>query len=101
MNKEIKSALRKKNRIYKKYTSGGRKQNDEIDLRESTDFVSNLITRTKNFYFTNLGKRLNDPETSTKTYWFILKRFLNKIKIPAIPTFLVNGIFETDFEKKS
>ena len=36
-----------------------------------------------------------------KTYWSILKRFLNKIKIPTIPPLLVNGSFETDFRKKA
>ena len=101
MNKEIKSALRRKNRLYKKYISGGKKQEDEVNLRQNTDFVSNLIATTKDYYFSNLGKRLNDPTTDPKTYWSILKRFLNKIKIPAIPPLLVNGIFETDFGKKA
>ena len=101
MNKEIKSALRRKNRLYKKYISGGKKQEDEVNLRQNTDFVSNLIATTKDYYFSNLGKRLNDPTTDPKTYWSILKHFLNKIKIPAIPPLLVNGIFETDFGKKA
>ena len=63
--------------------------------------VSNLIATTKDSYFTDLGKRLIDPKTGPKTYWSILKRFLNKIKIPTIPPLLVNGTFETDFGKKS
>ena len=66
-----------------------------------TDFVSNLITAAEDSYFTNLGKKLNDPGTSPKTYWSILKNVLNKIKIPEIPPLLVNGIFETDFGKKA
>ena len=44
---------------------------------------------------------MNDPKTGPKTYWTILKRFLNKIKIPTIPPLLVNEIFETDFRKKA
>ena len=101
INKEIKSALRHKNRLYKKYISGGKKQEDEINLGENTVFVSNLIATTKDSYFSDLGKRLNDPKTGPKTYWTILKRFLNKIKIPTIPPLLVNEIFETDFRKKA
>ena len=43
----------------------------------------------------------NDPTTSSKTYWSILKRFLNKIKIPSIPPLLVNNIFVTNFVDKA
>ena len=35
--------------------------------------------------------------TGPKTYWSILKRFLNKTKIPTIPPLLVDGVSETDF----
>ena len=101
MNNEIKSALLRKNRLYKKYISGGKKQEHEIKLRQHTEVVSNLITSTKNSYFANLGEKLNNPETRPKTYWSILKRFLNKIKIPTIPPLLVDGIFETDYKKKA
>ena len=100
-NKEIKSALRYQNRLHKKYISGGRTEYDKIDLQNNTNLVSNLITTTKDSYFINLGKKLNDPQTSPKTYWSILKRFLNKTKIPTIPPLLVNGTFKTDFRKKA
>ena len=101
INKEIKNALRKKNRIYKRFISGGRLQDDQFKLNEITETVSNLITESKNDYFLNLGERLNDPTTSSKSYWSILKRFLNKIKIPSIPPLLVNNIFVTNFAEKA
>ena len=101
ITKEIKIALRRKNRLYRKYISGGKKQEDEINLNNITDIVSKLITDSKETYFTNLGKRLIDPDTSPKTYWSILKKFLNKVKIPNIPPLLINGVFETDFKKKA
>ena len=47
MNNEIKCALLRKNRLYKKYISGGKKHEDEIKLRQDTELVSNLITSTK------------------------------------------------------
>ena len=101
ITKDIKMALRRKNRLYRKYISSGKKQEDEINLNNTTDIVSKLITESKEIYFTNLGKRLIDPNTSPKTYWTILKKFLNKVKISNIPPLLVNGIFETDFKKKA
>ena len=100
MNNEIKRALRHKNRLYKKFMSGGKRE-DEINLHENSKFVSNLITETKEHYLSSLGKKLNDPMTGPKTYWSILKRFLNKIKVPSIPPLLVDGIFVTDFGKKA
>ena len=101
LNKEIKNALRKKNRLYRKFISGGRTVHDQIQLNEITVTISDLITNSKNAYFTNLGKKLNDPSTSPKAYWSILKRFLNKIQIPIIPPLLVNNIFITDFLQKA
>ena len=101
MNKEIKNALLHKNRIYKRYICGGRKQEDESCLRETSELVSNLITNAKSSYFTNLGKRLNDPLTGPKTYWSILKRLMNMVKIPTVPPLLVNDIFVTDFTEKA
>ena len=48
-----------------------------------------------------MGKRLNDPSTSAKSYWTILKTFYNKRKIPLIPPLLVNNSFVTDFKEKA
>ena len=36
--------------------------------------------------------KLNDPKTAPKTYWKIQKSFVNGIKFPLIPPFLVGGI---------
>ena len=60
INNEIKTALRCKNRLYKKYITGDRKREDEINLHEMTVYVSNLIIELKNSYFISLGKRLNN-----------------------------------------
>ena len=40
-----------------------------------------------------MGKRLNDPSTSAKSYWTLLKTFHNKRKI--------NNNFVTDFKEKA
>ena len=76
-------------------------QDDQTKLNEITVTVSDLITTSKNAYFSKLSGRLNDPTTSPKAYWSILKRFLNKIKIPSIPPLLVNNNFETNFTEKA
>ena len=74
---------------------------DKTIFTEATDMVSNLISTSRELYFKSMGQKLNDPVTSPKAYWSILKRFLNKVKIPAIPPLLENGVFETNFKSKA
>ena len=63
--------------------------------------VSQLIEKSKDEYYHGLGKRLNDPNTSAKSYWTILKTFYNKRKIPLIPPPLINNSSVTDFKEKA
>ena len=43
----------------------------------------------------------NDPKTAPKTYWAILKTFVNGSKIPLIPPLLVDNKLVTDFLDKA
>ena len=81
--------------------SGGRKNEDETVLIEAINTVSELISISKHNYLTKQGSKLNDPRTNSKAYWAILRRFLNKVKIPEIPPLLVNNTFITDFKSKA
>ena len=45
--------------------------------------------------------KLANPSTSSKTYWSILKTFVNGKKIPIIPPLLVNDNFITNFLEKA
>ena len=76
MSKEIKTSMRKKNRLYKKYISNGCNADDMICLNSSG----------KDNHYKN---------------WSILNGFLGKAKIPMIPPPFVNNSFETDFLKKA
>ena len=101
MNGEIKSALRRKNRLYKKFTSGSMRNQDKTQLNEVTDFTQNLISSAKENYYMRIGEKLNNPAIGSKTYWSILNRVLDKIKIPLIPPILFNNSFITDFKEKA
>ena len=59
------------------------------------------IEESKNKYYTKLSSRLADPLTSPKTYWSILKTFLNNKKIPCIPPLFHENKFVTDFKEKA
>ena len=58
------------------------------------------IEESKEKYYTKLSSRLADPLTSPKTYWSILKTFLNK-KIPCIPPLFHESKFVTNFKEKA
>ena len=62
---------------------------------------SSLIASLKNKYYSKEAKRLLDPSTSPKTYWFILKTFLNNKKIPVIPPTFHDIKYITDFKQKA
>ena len=44
-----------------------------------------LIEANKEKYYSRISKRMMNPLTCTKTYWSVLKPFLNNKKIPCIP----------------
>ena len=63
--------------------------------------VSQLISESKEKYYNKLSMELNNPKTSSKTYWSILKTFYNGRKIPIIPPILKDGKLESDFKIKA
>jgi len=52
-------------------------------------------------YLTNLGNKLNDPNTSCKSYWKIINRVMNKCRAPRIPPILFNNLFVLDCKEKA
>ena len=62
--------------------------------------VSELISIRKEEY-NNLSKKLNDPNTSAKIYWLILKSFYKGNRVPLIPPLLVNNKIVSDFTEKA
>ena len=63
--------------------------------------LSSLIANLKNKYFSKAAKKLIDRSTSPKTYWSILKTFLNNKKIPFIPPIFHDNKFITDFKQRA
>ena len=50
-----------------------------------------MILERKEDYYCVLSDKLNDPHTSAKSYWSILKILYNGKKIPLIPPILINN----------
>ena len=65
----------KRKKLYFKNTG------DHAILSNVTLELSNAISFSKTKYHERLAIKLNDPKTAPKTYWSILKAFVNGSKI--------------------
>ena len=89
-----------KAKIYENYVKNGRSDADKDELVRITSLSSDTITKAKDKYLHSLGNKLNDPQTGAKSYWSILNKLLQKIKIPLITPILSNGTFITNVCEK-
>ena len=87
MNDKILTLIKRKNWLYQTQRKSGNL--DYATLNAITTDISNA-----NKCFT---KKLSDPRTTTKTYWLILKTFVNCPKISLAPPLLVGSQLVTDF----
>ena len=74
---------------------------DYAGLNSIIQDISNAVNSSKLKYHERLTLNLNDPKTTTKTYWKILKPFVNGTKIPLIPPLLVGNQLVTDILVKT
>ena len=77
------------------------RKNNDFDigiLNKLSEDLTNAITHSKLAYY---RRKVNGPNSALKTYWSILKSFVNHKKIPLIPPILVNGRLVTNFLKKA
>ena len=62
--------------LYLKCLKHGKRNCDYIELQRSIEEVSEDISKSKEQYYDYLAKKLNNPKTSPKTYWAIMKNFI-------------------------
>ena len=56
-----------------------------------------MISERKKDYYDQLSKTLNDPLTSPKAYWSILKTFYGGTEILLIPPIIIDNNVITNF----
>ena len=101
INEEIKCKMKSKNKPFQQNLENGRKITDfEIVDKEAAE-LSEMIQNRKERYFYDLSVKLNNPQTSPKTYWFVIKSCCKGRRIPIIPPLSVNGKIITDFNEKT
>ena len=88
----VKEPINEKNNTFQYYLHS----NKDPKLFNKVGYLQNelksLIEANKEKYYSCVSKRMMNPLVSTKTYWSILKSFLNNKKIPCIqPLFHQNS----------
>ena len=63
--------------------------------------LKSLIEANKETNYSRISKRMMNPLTSAKTYWSILKSFLNNKKILCIPLLLHQNRYITKYKDKA
>ena len=101
MNDDIKSKIKLKHKLYHRYLRHKRNNEDLAKLEHLRNEIDNLISKSKKEYYQDNNRRLNDPLTSSKTYWSIMETFFNGKEVPVIPLLLFNGALVTDFQEKA
>jgi len=91
ITKDLKTMLNRKNRLFKNFKKHGYRQEDKDRLDIFRKECQEAIASAKSNYLMRLGSKLNDANTSQKSYWKIITRALNKCRAPKIPPLLVNN----------
>ena len=97
----MKTKIKFKNQLYSTYTKNGYKDNDYNIPQEGINKVSKIIIWRKEKDHYNLASKLDNPSTSAKTYWSILKTFYNGKKVPLIPQIQIGNTLVSDFKMKA
>ena len=100
INEEIKCKIKSKNKTFQQYFKNGRKITDFEIVDKEAGELSEMIQKRKEKYFYDLSLKLNNPQTSPKTYWSIIKSCYNGRKILIIPPLSVNGKIIINFKEK-
>ena len=101
ITREVKSAIRRNSRVYRKWVNRGRNPTEHNTVREIQNSTSKLIREAKRAYFQKLGDELSNPQTGQKRFWTAFKRITNNKKITNIPPLIENDTYITNFPHKA
>ena len=100
-NTKIKSLLQQKNKIYKNFSKDRNNAQLLRKLEHLQNRMKNSVDFSKHNYFLRMANKLNILKKNSKTYWSLLKNFLNNKKNQSAHQFYTIMHFVTNFFKKS
>ena len=93
ITQSIKSFLQKKNRAYRSFVRNGQPGERLEAIQGMISHGAKMIEDAKQKNLMKVGQTLSNPNTGQKTYWSLINKILNKVKIPIIPPLLENDMF--------
>ena len=81
ITKSLKPMLNRKNRFLKNYKRHGYKLEDKVRLDNLREECQEAVETARLTYLANMGKKLNNPNSSQKSYWKIISKIKNKCKL--------------------
>ena len=100
MNESIKKKIMAKKHACKSFNANKKNYNAYLKLQTISTDLSEMILKRKEDYYCALSDKLNDPHTSVKSYWSILKTLYNGKKIPLITPILISSRLVSNFKEK-
>ena len=101
MTETVKSKLRERSNLVKRYYKNSKKNNDLEKTLTKSNECTEIILAAKERCINELSKKRSNPETVPKTYWKISNYFISHKKISSIPPLLLNGKMISNFSKKA
>ena len=101
MNESIKKRIMAKKHACKSFNANKKNYDAYLKLQTISTELSEMILKRKKDYYCALSDKLNDPHTSAKSYWSILKTLYNGKKILLIPPILISNKLALNFKEKA
>ena len=92
MTTKIKELISQKNKLYSRTKKRNNSVLNKQLLQNLQQHLSKSIENAKKKYFFRISEKLNNPNTSMKCYWSLIKTLLNGKKVPCIPPIYDNNI---------
>ena len=100
MNSGVRKAIRKRKRLLKIHTIRNSSSSWE-KYRSQRNFTTALIRSSKRQYYSNLNIMLQDPDTSSKQWWGIVKSLYGQKMHTTVPTLVEGPLMIHDAKDKA
>jgi exonuclease III len=99
---EVKTALRKNSRTYKKWKNKGKTPEGRLIVQQVQTETHSIIEGAKQAYIDDLCAKLCNPKSGPNVFWTAFNRLVNNKKLVNIPP-LIEGVstFVTNFQEKA
>ena len=87
--------------ICKSFNANKKNYDAYVKFQTISKELSGMILKGKKDYYCLFSDKLNDPHTSLKSYWSILKILYNGKKIPLIHPILINNKLISNIKEKA